>query len=221
MLRTSLLYPLTALLLVCPGLVAAQPQWDAAGTIGVFAGHTPRPDAARYSDDWFQAAQGGLIVGRHVTRQLKVEIDGSITGPGRQIVERLVTIPGFPAPYPVGAEVETSVGSLGMAVTWQFRDNEWVHPFARVGVSADFERRQLVRAWDQAFYPSGRGGPGPTGLAGPAEEGPTTTTSARAMVGGGAKLYVSPHTFVRTEGIVAFGRSRQNVILRIGFGLDF
>jgi hypothetical protein len=41
------------------------------------------------------------------------------------------------------------------------------------------------------------------------------------MVGGGAKLYVSPHTFVRTEGIVAFGRSRQNVILRIGFGLDF
>jgi hypothetical protein len=220
MLRTSLLYPLAAVLLVCPDPVTAQPQWDVAGTVGVFAGHTPRPDGARYSDDWFQAVQGGLIIGRHVTRQLKVEIDGSITGSGRQIVERLVTIPGFPSPYPVGAEAETMVRSIGVAVTWQFRDNEWVHPFARAGVSADFER-QLVRTWDQAVYSSGRGGPGPTGLAEQGVEGPTTTTSARAMVGGGAKLYVSPHAFVRTEGILALGRSRQNVVLRIGFGLDF
>ena len=164
MLRTSLLYPLAALLFGYPDLVSAQPRWDATGTVGVFAGHTPPPDPARYSDDWFQAAQGGLIVGRHVTRQLKVEIDGSITGRGRQIVERLVTIPGFGSPYPVGAEVETMVRTVGVAVIWQFRDNEWVHPFARAGVSADVER-QLVKTWNQAFYSSGRGGPGPTVLA--------------------------------------------------------
>jgi hypothetical protein len=41
------------------------------------------------------------------------------------------------------------------------------------------------------------------------------------MVGGGAKFYVSPRAFVRTDGVAAFGRSRQNVTLRLGLGIDF
>jgi hypothetical protein len=220
MVRTCLVYPLASLIFICPAAAAAQPRWDATGTVGVLAAHTPLDVRFRYQDDWFHAWQGGFIVGRHVSRNLKVEVDGNVTGRGRRYVDRLVTVPGYPYPYPVVSEAETSVRSVGAAVTWQFRDNEWVHPFVRAGVSADFER-QLVRTWDQVFYPSDPSFGPPTRLADQGVEGSTTTTSARAMVGGGAKFYVSPRMFLRTEGLVALGRARQNVTLRVGFGVDF
>ena len=220
MVRTFLVYPLAALSVICAAPAAAQGQWDAAGTVGMFAGHTPRDERFRYQDDWFHAVQGGFIVGRHLSRSLKIEVDGSVTGRGRQYVDRLVTVPGYPYPYPVVSQSETSVRSLGAALTWQFRDNEWVHPFVRAGVSADFER-QLLKTWDQLFYPSDASFGPPSRLASQGVEGPTTTTTARAMLGGGAKLYVSPRMFVRTEGMVSLGRARQHVTLRAGFGVDF
>ena len=220
MLRTCLVYPLAALTFFCPAPAAAQRPWDATGTVGVLVGHTPPDERFRYQDDWFHAIHGGLIVGRHVSRNLKIEIDGSVTGRGRQYVDRLVAVPGYPYPYPVVSESETSIRSVGVALTWQFRDNEWVHPFIRAGASADFER-QLVKTWNQVFYPSDPSFGPATGLADQGVEGPTTSTCARAMVGGGAKFYLSPRTFLRTEGMVALGPARQNVTLRVGFGADF
>jgi hypothetical protein len=220
MVRTGLVYPLAVLSVIWAAPVAAQGQWDAAGTVGVFAAHTQRDERFRYQDDWFHAVQGGFIVGRYLSRSLKIEVDGSVTGRGRQYVDRLVTVPGYPYPYPVVSESETSVRSVGAALTWQFRDNEWVHPFVRAGVSADFERHVLA-TWDQLFYPSDASFGPPSRLASQGVEGPTTTTTARAMLGGGAKLYVSPRMFVRTEGMVSLGRARQHVTLRAGFGVDF
>jgi hypothetical protein len=221
MVRRSLLFSTLILVLAFAGRAAAQPQWDVAGTVGGLASHTPAADGDRYVDDWFHAVQAGLVVGRHLSRSVKIELEASGTGTGRQFVERLITVPGYPYPYPVGAESETSVRSVGAALTWQFGDNQWVHPFLRAGAAADFDR-QIVRTWDQVFYPSDRVSGGvPTRVADQSIEGPTTTTAARLMVGGGAKFYVSPRAFVRTEGMASFGRSRQNVTLRLGLGIDF
>jgi hypothetical protein len=220
MLRISPVYSLAVVLLAFPCLAAAQPQWDIAGTAGLFGSHSPDAESRRHIDDWFQAAQGGLIVGRHVATHLKVEIDASATTNGRQYVEWQVTVPGFPYPYPLVAELRTSVRSLGAALTWQFGDNDWVHPFVRAGVSADFEREH-TRTWDQVIYSTGPGGVSvPNRVAGP-EAGSRTTTTARVTAGGGAKFYVSPRVFVRSEGMLAWGRARQNLTLRVGLGLDF
>jgi hypothetical protein len=221
MLRIFPGYSLTIVLLVFPVVAAAQPHWDAAGTAGVLGSHSPDVDGRRHVDDWFHVAQGGLIVGRHVSTHLKVEIDASVSTAGRQYVEWQVNVPGFPYPYPLVAELRTSVRSLGAALTWQFGDNDWVHPFVRGGVSADFER-QHTRTWDQVIYRTDPSGVSvPLRVAGPDAEGAVTTTTARVTAGGGAKFYVSPRLFVRSEGMLAWGRARQNVVLRVGLGLDF
>ena len=221
MLRIHPLSLIAVLIVVSPNLARAQAQWDIAGTAALLASHTPDATERRYLDDWFHAAQGGIIIGRHLSRHLKVEIEASGSTRGREYVERLVSVPGSPYPYPVGAEAETSTRSVGAVLMWQFGDNDWIHPFLRAGVSVDFDR-QLVRTWDQVFYPPDRGSTGlPIRVADQHVEGPTTTTNPRALVGGGAKFYVSPRAFVRTDGAATFGRSRQNLTFRIGFGVDF
>jgi hypothetical protein len=221
MMRIIPVSSLAVVLFLLPIVAAAQPQWDVTGAAGVLGSHSPDVDGRRHVDDWFHVWQGALIVGRHVSRHLKVEIDASATTGGRQYVEWQVDVPGFPYPYPLVAELRTSVRSLGAALTWQFGDNDWVHPFVRGGVMADVER-QHIRTWDQVFYGTGPGGVSvPIRVTGPDAEAPVTTTTARVTAGGGAKFYLSPRVFIRSEGMLALGRKRQNVMLRVGMGMDF
>ena len=59
-LRFTLL-PVLALL---PVTAEAQPVWDATGISGFFAGRRPVGDGRGYQEDWLQAAQGGVVLGR-------------------------------------------------------------------------------------------------------------------------------------------------------------
>ncbi len=212
---------LVLILLVAPARADAQTKWDIAGIAGLFAGHSPEPDVRSYQQDWFRTGQGGVIIGRHVTANLKVELQASRTGEGTQFIQRFVSIPGVASPYPVGAEAHTSTTSVATVVTWQFFENQWIHPFVQAGVAAEFDRR-LVNTWAQDYY---SGDPRQGGIVIPiAEEtaqGRDITSAARAVIGGGAKLYVSPRLFVRTEGRATIGHRRQHVSFRVGFGVDF
>jgi hypothetical protein len=196
-------------------------NWDIAGTTGLFAGYRPREDVGTgYQELWFQNVQGGITLGRYLTRHLKLELEATTTSGGNQYRARLVTAPGVPYPYPISSEVTTSVPSIAAAVTWQFRQNEWVHPFVQAGVTADFDR-ETVRTREQFVYGTPTPGAPPRRIVEERIEGPTTNRSLRAVLGGGAKLYVTPRTFVRTDGRWSFDRERQNVVARIGFGVDF
>lgn len=195
------------------------PAWDISATAGLFSGYRPRIDGGRgYQDPWLHSIQAGLIGGRYVTRHLKFELEASTTTGGTHIREQLVEVPGSPYPYPVASQVTTSVMSVGAALVWQFRDNEWVHPFAYAGVSGDFDRI-TTRTWDYANYGSSTAPPRRT----PQErvEGPFTEQSLRGVLGGGGKIYMSTRAFIRVEGRWSFEHRRQNVALRAGFGFDF
>ena len=50
---------------------------------------------------------------------------------------------------------------------------------------------------------------------------PRTTTDVSLLLGGGAKFYVSPRFFIRTDGRATIGRTGQALQLRAGFGVDF
>jgi hypothetical protein len=114
-----------------------------------------------------------------------------------------------------------SVRSLATAATWQFFDNEWVHPFVFAGLSADFDRTS-VRVWPQHYYTGDPRVPGNQILvAAERHEGPHTTTRMRGLLGGGAKLYVLEHVFVRADGRLSIGARWQGVVFRIGGGVDF
>jgi hypothetical protein len=105
-------------------------------------------------------------------------------------------------------------------VTWQFRENEWIHPFVQAGVTADFDR-VTVRTWEQFFYGARDPGVPLQQLQEARVEGPTVTRDVRAAVGGGAKLYFNARAFVRTDGRWTFDRTRHNIALRLGVGIDF
>jgi hypothetical protein len=207
--------------LAAPSGAGAQGQWDVAGIAGLFAAHSPEPQMRGYHEDWFHTGQGGVIIGRHFTPNLKLEFEAMRTGNGTQHIERYVSIPGYAFPYPVGSKAHKSIASIGTTVTWQFFENQWAHPFVQAGVAAEFDRR-VVNTWAQQFY-SGDPRQGGTviNVAERRIEGPDTTTAARAVVGGGVKMYVSPRLFVRTDGRAALSPRRQHVSFRIGFGADF
>ena len=189
--------------------------------VGIFAGHADDDDHEDYDGDWFHTGVGSVTVGRYFTPHLKVEFDATATGTGTQFIQHYVTVPGVAARYPVGAEAEMSLRSLGAAATWQFYENEWVHPFVFAGLSADFDRSSL-RVWQQHYYNGDPRVPGNQILiAEERREGPHTTTRMRGVVGGGAKLYVLEQVFVRADGRVSIGVARQYVAFRVGAGFDF
>jgi hypothetical protein len=207
------------LILVWPVASEAQPAWDVSAFAGVFAGGVPSERDEPYADDWFHTGQAGGVVGRHITRHLKVELEAAGTGGGAQFVQQFVTVPGLSFPYPVGSEVTTSVRSIVGAVTWQFFDNEWVHPFVTTGVAVDFERRS-IHVWEQRYYP-GDPRAGSVLIAAERRDGSHTTRVLRGLFGGGVKLYVHEKAFIRADGRLSLGANPANIALRIGAGLDF
>ena len=220
MARKTLLALVGLLIFGLPVASDAQPAWDASAFVGVFAGSVPTAGDERYSDNWFHTGQAGVSVGRHITRHLKVELEAAGTGSGRQYVQQFVTVPGGPSQYPVSSEVTTAVRSLSGAVTWQFFDNEWVHPFVTAGAAADFERRS-VHLWEQRYYPGDPRTSSPVIVTPDRREGPETSLVTRALLGGGAKLYVHEKAFVRADGRLSLGANTHTVAFRIGIGVDF
>ncbi len=193
----------------------AQTQWDVAGTAGLFSAHTDPGSEVGYADDWTNAAHGGVMIGRYLSRHLKLELEASATTRGRQYASTLIS--GWPYPYWLTTEVRTSVRSLGGVVGWQFRDNEWVHPFVVGGVSADWDD-SIFHTPPQPYYGDPRG---PSVPLNDARTEQRTDFHLRAVVGGGAKLYFTERAFVRTDGRFTWGSDRQHLALRAGIGIDF
>jgi hypothetical protein len=217
MVRFALLFVLT---FVPAPLLAQVRSWDVTATGGVFAGHRPRTEGSGYQDTWFQNAVAGVILGRHLTPHLKVELEATTTSGGETFRERTIVVPGYPFPYPIGSEETTSVSSIATGVAWQFRDNEWVHPFLHAGLTADFDRL-TVHTWEQFLYGTRQPAVPQERLVEERRDGPTVTRHLRAVLGGGTKLYFAPRVFVRTEGRWSFDRERHNLAFRLGLGMDF
>lgn len=209
---------LAVALALLPLAAGAQPRWDGAGMTGFFAGRRADGDGRGYSDDWFQSVLGSAVLGRYLSPHFKLEVEATATTSGTQFRTTEIEVPGSPYPYWVTSERRTSARSVGAVVAWQFRDNEWVHPFIEAGVSADVDRTH-IHTPEQFFYGDPRSGL-PLRVAAASDER-TTTMRASAVVGGGAKVYFSERAFVRTDTRLAVARDRLNVMFRGGVGFDF
>ena len=212
-------FAVLGVLALLPRAAEAQPEpmWDAAGVSGFFAGRRPVEAGSGYQEDWFEVAQGGVVVGRYLSRHLKLEFEATATTEGTRYRSSEIAVPGSPYPFWITAEYQTSVHSLGAVAAWQFRDNEWVHPFVEAGASVDVDRT-VVHVPEQ-FYGVPREGP-PVRLAERRDE-EHTTTRVLGVMGGGAKVYFRERAFVRTDVRFTFDGDRQNVMFRAGVGFDF
>ena len=209
-----------ALILCGSGVCQAQSGWDVSAMGGVFAGHPRASERANQYDNWFNTGQGAVNVGHYFTPHIKVEFEASWTGTGTQFIQRFVTVPGLVAGYPVGAESKSSMRSLGATATWQFFENEWVHPFVMAGASVDVDQRS-VHVFEQRYYSGDPRTTTPLIVANESLQGPVRTTRTRALLGGGAKFYVIEHAFIRADGRVTVGAGQYNLAFLVGAGVDF
>jgi hypothetical protein len=206
-------------LALVPLAAEAQPIVDLAGLAGFFVGRQPSRDGPGFEESWTQAAQGGVVFGGYLSPHLKIEFEATGTTAGTRHVSRSVVVPGSPYPYWITSEQEHSVRSISAVAAWQFRDNEWVHPFLEAGLSADFDH-VVVRTPEQFFLGDPRSGSTPVRVAETRTE-ESTTTQARGVIGGGAKAYFSERAFVRTDVRLTFDQQRLNLAFRGGVGFDF
>jgi hypothetical protein len=208
---------LVAALILSPTNAGAQTAWDAAGFAGLFIAHTDASATDGYAEDWSNAAQGGAVFGRYLTPHFKLELEASTTSRGVQYASTPVSVPGLPYPYWLYTEVRTSVRSLSSVGVWQFRDNEWVHPFVLAGVSADWDA-SFINVPPQIYHGDPRS---PSALVAEGRTEERTDVHVRGVFGGGAKLYFTERAFVRSDARFTWGADRQHLVLRAGIGIDF
>ena len=210
-----------ALAALWPMGAQAQPQtpanpWDTAVLVGALGGRPDRLTPGGY-DEWGEAPQIAVVAGRHFTTHLKGEVDVSTSAEGRQFVQESVPFPNSAFPIFVTSDRFTRVSAVQGALVWQFLENQWAHPFVRIGAVAAAERVR-TRRWPQQL-PVGSP-PRPTLIAG-GQDGPTTTTHVGLLVGTGGKLYVTPRLFVRADAQLTALASATHVAVRAGLGFDF
>ena len=192
--------------------------WDVAVMVAAVAGHPPNQTERDFGDDWFNTGAVAIVTGRHLTPHVKLELDVAATGDGRRWIEKSIRVPGYPSPIFYGAERFTRVRSATGSLVFQFLENQWAHPFVQVGAAIDADR-EYERTALQMFYPPRP--EGPVVLSDNGESAAETTVRARLLVGVGAKLYVTPRVFFRTDGRAAIDRALRHLSVRAGFGVDF
>ena len=188
---------------------------------GLFIGRPVETSEERQYDRAYNAGTLAITAGRYLTRHLKIEAEGVVAGEGERYVTRVVQVPGGGGPFHISSDEFVRIDSLSGAVVWQFFENQWVHPFVSAGASLDFDRARR-HTWPQSFF---RGDPRIPGNEVPIAientEDLGTTRRARATVGAGVKVYITPRAFFRTDTRIGFDTRSGHVALRAGFGADF
>ena len=191
---------------------ATFPRWDAGGSIGLL---TVTTSESRNSwNGWDQNAEYRFDLGRYWTTHLKTDVAVTTSNMWSDWRSEQLVIPGVPSAYAY-TQIDRRLFGVAPAVTWQFRENSFVHPYVSGGVKVSLIEEHSFR--DAATQRSG-----PFGYQVPGLDERRTIVLARPFVAGGFKSYVNRSVFVRTEGRVAFAQDGvRQVSAVIGVGIDF
>ena len=177
-------------------------RWDLAAHVGWLAAFTSESDP--YGDDSYNAASGGVSLGRHLTPHLKAEIHAAMNGEGT--LYRHEVFPGA-APSFRTIEHHVSAASARAGLLYQFFDNQWFHPYVGGGL-------EVFREKDRATVLDGRVGT-LTSLAS------DVSYTAGPFVATGFKWYVTERAFVRAGVQGSFsGRGTTHVTWTAAVGAD-
>jgi hypothetical protein len=201
---------------ICPCSALAQsvelPRWDISSSFGILdAGHR---EENPFSDD--ETVAWNLDVGRYLTPHLKLDASLMLTR-SQTVGRRTARITGLPPEF---AYFEWALTTdrptiVSGAFTYQFRDNEFVHPYVSAGVRSIWQAEHTVRVAQTIRL---RG----VDYAIPGVDERTTSVIARPFVAVGCKAYFNSRVFMRPEVLVAFSPSGySHSIWRIGAGVDF
>jgi hypothetical protein len=176
-----------------------------------------KPDeiAVPHHDSWYPAGRYAGSLAYYWSRHIKAEYEYAWSQQRSRYVAAYNTVAG--QPYPYYFEDFHQLQQHSLRLVYQFRDNQWVHPWVSAGAVLDVDRHHAHIPI--TYQPSGRGGvvlvhPGTT---------TETRTNARAAVsiGGGAKFYMSERAFFNAGAIGTVAKPSKSVSLLVGVGVDF
>ena len=179
--------------------------------------HTPM----RYV--WEQQAEYRFDLGHYWTTHLKTEVGVSTTGAWEDFEQREAPIARSLLPGVSGGltyvDIRKRLPAVTPSVTWQFRENTFMHPYVSAGMKVGFLQEHRTR-------PAGtyriNTVDGPISYSVTAVDERETTVLARPFVAGGFKSYFSRRVFLRSELQLAFARDGvSQAAVRAGVGVDF
>jgi hypothetical protein len=186
---------------------------DVAASVGWLAVNTP---STTYDDrNWVDGFFGAVSAGWHWTDNLKTELDLGASTKASAYRTDPVTINGRLA-YQT-TRTTSSRRTVGLAQQYQFFHNVWFHPHVAAGATVSWERA-VSRGNPISIYDVARGAQ--IGAPGTAER-TRTNVRIRPFVASGFKAYMTDRVFFRSDIRVAFGGRTDDVLMRVGVGVDF
>ena len=191
---------------------ATFPRWDVGFGIGFL--NLTNTEVKSSWEDWHQKAEFRADAGYYWTTHLKTEVAVSTSNQWEDYETLNINVPGFPPAY--GYDIVTrQFISVSPAITWQFRENQFMHPYVSGGVRIGLLQEHLERQGQTL-----RSG-GLSYTVAPLDER-RTEVIARPFVAGGFKSYISRSVFARTEARLAFAQDGiRQVSVIAGIGVDF
>lgn len=189
-------------------------RWDVAGHAG-WLGANKSGVGAEW-DDWYNAGLGGLSAGYYFTPHVKTDVHAAFSTEGRIVHGESVAVPGQPFPLFRTREHFFQTSAFGASASYQFFENQWIHPAIGAGFEVVRERHRLFTP--QQFVPSRD----PIPVVIPAASGPTEVSyRVRPFLTTGVKFYVTERTFIRTDLRSSFStRGLSHVVWSAGIGVD-
>ena len=194
-----------------PASTPGQPRWDAGGGFSLL--WVRDGDAGDAADDG-HGSQGGyqlrLDVGRYWTPHVRLGIYAA-SGP-RFRTAALAYVDANGRSFPTLIITNARLVTLAPGVTYQFRDNQFLHPYVTGGVQIGLLRMHRQRDPDAVRAPV-----------------PVTriderqsAVHARPFAAAGFKAYFNRRVFVRPEVLAGFGPGGiRQFTLHLGAGADF
>jgi hypothetical protein len=181
------------------GSVSGQPvrRWDAGGGVGIRFGQTA--DVVVPAGDW------SAEVGRYWTAHIKTSLAVATAGEPVYSGEYSSSASGYRL-----TSTTPRPATLSGAVTYQFHENVFVHPYVTAGVRLAWVS-EIRNTYSYAPYQL------------VSTDTLSTTLQARPVVGGGFKSYFSNgRAFMRSELLLAIDpHGSPHTLLRVGAGVDF
>lgn len=197
-----------------PRGAAAQPvtTWDAGASFGLTGGAGVEISRGLYGGE--PNAAYTIDLGRYWTTHVKTDI-GALLTPELHLYDYTpVALGGAVGGY-ASNERDRRLYALSAAATYQFFENQMMHPYVSGGLQVAFIEEHVYR--DEQIVTVNRM---PFGV--PALDSRSLATRVRPFGAIGCKSYFNERTFIRSElAIAASARGFSHATLRLGFGVDF
>jgi opacity protein-like surface antigen len=211
-----------ALLLAAPALLFAQDaspppvmKGDMSGTVAWV--NANKSELTDYND-WRSQAGFSLGGGRYWTDHHVTRIEVGATTSANVYSSVPLVVANNQTVY-VPVHNQFSSRRVSVMQLYQFRRNEWAHPYVGAGIDAVWDRVETQSDPVYVFDPLTRQ---QSQIRPRMDAGERTSVSGRGVLTAGVKAYMARKAFAVTELRVSIGRRRtEDVQWRFGLGVDF